>query len=387
MHSKIVKSEEIKLVAKEILLRIDDYRKSNIDFLTQMKMLRYSMKSDLHEKIFDLICSHLFSSEKSSPGGADFFMEFSLGNFSIMRQSDSRIFRKSDLNKVLRSYLEQESLALAEDLFKISNFNSKILLKEDTHDKSTSILEKNDGFYFEGLRPSYLLRNMKLKDVRVCPIDGFVESVSEIHFLLEKISSLQEPCILFVRGLSQDVTHTLKVNYERNKITCIPVVVSFDIEGANSLNDIAVISGSDVVSSFKGETINSIDIEKYPRIDSATFLSNGISLENRTTNKRIQSHIDFIIKKIEDSDSSASEQALTRRLQRLVGGQITVSLSNEHKKKKLSFDKALRAVQMSKVFGVLDYNGKTYPSSTIEAGSFFFKKFKDTMDEIGCIVV
>jgi len=387
MHCKIVKSEEVKLISKEILLKIDDYRRSNGDFLMQLKMLRSTMRSDSYEKVFDVVCSHLFAAEKASPGGSDFFMEFALGKFSNDHQNNSRTFRKSDLGKILSSYLEQETLSLGKELFEISSFNSKILLKEDTHDKSTSIIEKNDGFYFEGLRPSFLLRNMKLKDARVCPIDGFIETVSEIHFLLEKISSLQEPCILFVRGLSEDVIHTLKVNYERNKIVCIPVVVSFDIDGANLLNDIAVISGSDVVSSFKGETINSIDIEKYPRIDSVTFLSSGISLENKTTGERIHGHIKFIIKKIEDSDSSASEQALTRRLQRLAGGQITVSLSNDHKKKKFSLDKALRAVQMSKVFGVVEYKERTYPTSTIEAGSFFSKKFKDTIDQIGCIVV
>lgn len=388
MHTKIAKREEISKAAKEVIVEIDNFRRSNIDFLKSLKTLRSSFGDKLKEKIFDVACLHIFNAEKASPGGSDFFLDFVLNETSIELQgSAARIFRKSDLESILRCYLDQEFLPFVREVLELSSFNSKILVKEDTHDQSLSIVEKNNSFYFEGLRPSYLLRNNKVKDVRVCPIDGFIESVSEIHFLLEKISTLQEPCILFVRGHSEDVSHTLKVNYERNKITCIPVVVNFDIEGANLLNDIAIISGSDVVSSFKGETINSIDIEKFPRIDSAIFLPNGISLDNKISNERVKSHINFVVQKIENSDSSASEDALTRRLQRLSGGQITVSLSKDHKKRKLSLDKALRAVQMAKSFGVVEYNEKTFPKSTIEAGKTFSSKFKDTIESIGCIVI
>jgi hypothetical protein len=386
VHSRIVNHEEILKTTSYILGVVNQFRISNKNYLSNLRSLRETLVDDLQRKLFDIVYLHLVNSEKSSPGGSDFFLDFSLNNANE-EKNEARLFRKSDLEGLLSSYLDKDLVNLMKEVFSLSNFKTKIILREDLPKDFVSVIEKSQNFYFEGLHSSFKLREKKLRDVRVCPIDGFIESVSEIHYILEKISLLQEPCVLFVRGLSEEVVHTLRVNYEKNTITCIPVVVNFDLEGANLLNDIAVISGCDVVSSFKGEILNSIDIEKSPRIDFATFLPNGISLENKSTDTRVESHVKFLLQKIENTDSSLSEEALTRRLQRLSGGQITLSLSKDHLKRKFQIDKTLRAVQMAKNFGIIEIDEKIFPVSSIAAGRFFSRKFQDTISDLGCVII
>ena len=97
--------------------------------------------------------------------------------------------------------------------------------------------------------------NLFLRDARIACIDGYVESVSELHLLLEELSEAKVPCFLFVRGMSEDVLHTIKTNNDRKTLMVFPYIVPFDLDSVNTIVDIAVSAGTDVLSNLKSDKI------------------------------------------------------------------------------------------------------------------------------------
>jgi chaperonin GroEL (HSP60 family) len=94
------------------------------------------------------------------------------------------------------------------------------------------------------------------QNVLCLSIDGIIEKMSEIEKIIYALSEDKTPCILFARGFNDEVVSTLAVNFLRNTLDVIPVVVPFDETGINMLNDIATVMGGDVISSLKGELIS-----------------------------------------------------------------------------------------------------------------------------------
>ena len=133
-------------------------------------------------------------------------------------------------------------------------------------------------------------------EVKCVCIDGIIESVSEIHHILEKLNSLQQPAVLFARGFSMEVISTLSVNARRGTLNVAPVVVGYTIEHANTLKDIAIACGGDVVSSLKGELISAIDLDEVPTVEKVCITSAGVMISHRYSKKNVNNHVKKIQK-------------------------------------------------------------------------------------------
>lgn len=384
MHHRIHNFEDIQRESRNLLYKLSLYVDDNKNYLSKIDSFRNCLTSDIQKRIFDIFCLHLFKSERSAPGGADLFLDFVLEKSSNLE--NTKIFQKKDLKDIINSFSEGDVRNLILDICSLVDFKSKVIIKDEISKSSKSVIEKNSSFYFENLFSSFLLSQRKIPNARICPIDGYIESISEIHHILEKTSHSKEPLLLFVRGISEDVVNTLKVNYARGTLVAIPIVVQFDLDGANLLNDIAVVSGCDVVSSFKGEILSAIDLTRFPRVDLTSFLSSGISIENKGTTSSIERHVSFLKDKIRNSSSSIEEESLTKRIQRFSSDQVTISLSEDHKKSQIQIDRTLRAIQSSKDFGIATYKKRTIPVSTFESGKFYAEKFCKAILEIGCFI-
>jgi hypothetical protein len=221
----------------------------------------------------------------------------------------------------------------------------------------------------------------------VC-IDGFIESVSEIHRVLEDAASYKDTIILFVRGLSNEVLHTLKINYDRGSLQVIPVLVKYDLLGANMLNDVAVINFSDVISSNKGQLISNIDITNFPRVESVDVTSTGILIENSNASKTIDAHIKRLQEKIINSDNQYEKDILEKRIQNLGMNRITIRLKEEENKKLKSFeiDRAIRAIKDARTYGVGELSARLLPYSGIKSGFFYAEKFLKDVESLGAVI-
>lgn len=345
--------------------------------------LKSCFNSSCELQVFDLLIEHLIKAEKISPNGSNFFIHMIKKNELEVKP---KIFRKENLYSLIKTFSSKNIDQIVIDALNLAGYKGKITIANSS--SNVDVVELTTGSFFEEIVPAFNISNQLLNEVRVICIDGYIESVSEIHHLLEEASEKKETVALFLRGLSDDVIHTLKVNFDRGTIKVIPFIVKFDLDGANLLNDIAVISCSDVVSTFKGELISSISISKSKFIDSLEIYKSGILLNNNNSIKHVDKHIKFLQEKIIISENDATKEALTKRIQRLALNQVAIKLADtkDFTEKSFGIDRCIRAVKSSSSFGIFTFEDSTYPLASILAGKFYKNKFDKLISELGVVI-
>lgn|GEM_PF-5422086 len=383
----IFTSEKIKISSKKIQKTIIDFCK-NKNLAICIQELQKLKHDDVCEQIiFELLMSHLLQAEAIAAGGLEGFIAF-LSNEEVV-PTQLKKFDKSSIKKLLSTFLEDEhTVEMIDDCLQYAGLHGKIVLSQHPVNGDDDIVELVKGSFFSDLIPAFNLKSTKFLNPRLICVDGFVESVSEIHRLLEDASSSKETIILFVRGLSDEVLRTLKINYDRGSLRLVPIIVKYDIENANLLNDIATINCSDVVSTHKGELISNIDLNKFFRVDSVDITTSGIGIENQATSALVDLHIKKLQEKIINSDNQYEKDVATKRLQNLGMNRITIRLKETSNKKQKNFmiDRSLRAVKDARTFGICDLNSKTFPYSGIKSGMFYASKFLQSINEIETII-
>ena len=378
--------EAIRKANKNVIDFIKTYSQNNKNSTDCLQRLQsFKPKVDCEARIFQLLLSYLNKAESVSAGGCEGFLagiqnvEPNLDNFSLTI---------SNLDSLLASFVDEHSKELLKDCFDMIGLHGKIVLSQHPVNGEISIVELNNSCYFPDLIPAFEIKSTKYLNPRLICIDGFIENVSEIHKILEDAATLKETIVLFVRGLSNEVSHTLKVNYDRGSLQVIPVIVNYDLLGANMLNDVAVINFSDVISSNKGQLINNINITDFARVEAVDITSTGTLIENSRAQIVIDAHIKRLQEKIINSSNQYESDILEIRIQNLGMNRITIRLKEEENKKLKSFeiDRAIRAIKDARTYGVGEINSKLLPYSGIKAGLFYAEKFLKDVEALGAII-
>ena len=191
--------------------------------------------------------------------------------------------------------------------------------------------------------------------VRCLLVDGIVESVSEIHNLLEAASRDREPCILFCRGFTEEVIATLILNRRRGTLNVIPVPVPFDAESANLLKDVAVVLETDVVSALKGQLISTILWDDLPIAPEVNCQSGTLNIRGAAQNRSVGAHLAHLLKRRADLPADARRDILDSRIRSLSSSAVAVRLGGGWSKLSAQrIDMMLRTVRSIISYGIVD---------------------------------
>lgn len=352
--------------------------------LQAISSLKFQKNSEA--RIFELLMSHAIKAEAVAPGSAEILFKLLSGDAPI----DSSVLPLSshNIDQLLSTFSKGSIKNIVKSALEMAGLHGKIVLSAVPVNGENEVVELNSGSFFSDVQPAFSLKSSKFLNPKVLCIDGFIESVSEVHRILENASKSQETIIMFLRGLSDEVIHTLKVNYDRGTLSVVPVITKYDLDGVNLLNDIAVVSGGDVVSSLKGQLISAIDISSSPRVDVVDITSSGVLIENSKTAAAIDLHIFQLQQKLISQEHSASQELLAKRIQSLGTNRVSIKLLDDHNRSKKSFmiDRCLRAVKSASTYGICECMGKIYPYSSIRSANFYYQQLKELIENLGCIV-
>ena len=271
---------------------------------------------------YELVLNYAFRAEALCPGAGTILLTDYVG---LKRNKlESKIRNKKDVRSLLRSIVSSDqAYGILCEVLENARTTTKLAVKKSTGGKTH--IEISEGYNF-ALKPLFKTASVELSASKVACIDGYIESVSEIHHLMTHFAETKTPCLLFARGMSDDVLHTLKVNMDRKTALVFPFLVPFDPENVNTIVDIAVVSGTDVVSSTKGELISSITPEKLGSVESAII---GISLRirNGKTRKRVFEHVTTL--KNLRTERTDIESILNARISSLTSSCIDVCIPDD----------------------------------------------------------
>lgn len=305
-------------------LRIDDNQLRQQRQLQHLFFNKFSNKNK--QKIYEIFLTYAEKAERAYPGAGIELLKKYLGISSDIQEEKS--LNLYDLKKLIldMKFTEYSQNILLESLIYCKP-SSKINIKRSINDKSYIEISNSYSFKVDSLIQTKIHCALTSK---IILIDGFIENVSEIHHLLEYFSLEEKttPFLIFCRGMSDDVCHTIATNNLRGTFLCFPYKVNFDLENANTLVDIAVITGSDIISTLKGDLISSIKIDSLKTVDSFIKTSSEILIKNSKYRQQVNNHINQLKFKAENSNEDIKKY-LFERIKSLTSNSIDIVIPDD----------------------------------------------------------
>jgi len=240
---------------------------------------------------------------------------------------------------------------------KLSGIEGNIVVED--YNGSNIVVELQFGYNFKvnpfkGFIPSF--GSWIRSNAKILLVDGLIEKVSEMDNILRKSFDTKLPLIMVAQGFSEEVIATLHANNTRGGFDIMPIRLEQSLDTLNMLNDIAAVSGCDVVSSLKGEMITFVDYDSLPTIEKATLTNGVLTIENNKTRNRVLSHLAYLNQRRKEQAENTTVSDLadltTKRIQNLLAHIVKINVPNGMARQyKASLDNAIRACRTAYTYG------------------------------------
>ncbi|CAB4944752.1 unannotated protein [freshwater metagenome] len=230
-------------------------------------------------------------------------------------------------------------------------------------------LEFTEGMQFDkGYISPYFVTDQErmeavLEDGRVLLVQGKISSVQELLPLLEKVVQASKPLLIIAEDVDGEALSTLVVNRIRGTFSSVAVKApAFGDRRKAVLEDIAVLTGAQVVSAEVGLKLDQVGLEvlgSARRIivtkDNTTIVDGG------GEHSAVSDRVAQIKNEIERTDSDWDKEKLQERLAKLSGGVVVIKVGAhtevELKEKKHRIEDAVSATRAAIEEGIVAGGG------------------------------
>lgn len=360
---------------------------NSIDFAAPADVLRLCReicaKNKFDVSVMNMLINTVFDAEKRAPGsGIIALIAFSnlyprYLKLNIMRDKCSIQILDQKIFDSIKIILENSRRANSEEIFgslKFFNRNHEIddIVKKalyaagaagnisiEKHENEETHIEKFSGNRFLIHLDSNFFqyvqkKSIKLSGPKVLVVDGVIEDCNEIEVLIRSAHRERRQFVIFARGFNKEVTDYLGSNFNSSVVEILPLVVNFDEVGINQLVDVAVCSGTDVLSSLKGETIDSVKWEFLSSVESIVIERHGISIQNTDSLHRCLLQRNKLISELEEcakiTDSDVRQlktKILTQRINSMTPSNTTVKIGKKYgSMRDLYYDRCCKSIEL-----------------------------------------
>ena len=230
-------------------------------------------------------------------------------------------------------------------------------------------LETVEGMQFErGYKSPYMVTDNNsmtaiLNDVYVLIIDKKVSQVKELLPVLESISQQNKSILVIAEDVEGEALAALIVNKARGILKSAAVKApDFGDRRKLILEDIAILTGGQVISSEKGMKLEKFDSSWLGQARSVTISKDTTTIvDGKGDETKIEARINELMEQIELAKTPFEKEKLQERLAKFVGGISIVHVGGntetEVKERKDRFDDALNATKAAIEEGIVPGGG------------------------------
>ena len=195
-------------------------------------------------------------------------------------------------------------------------------------------LEFTEGMQFDkGYISPYFVTNQDrmeaiLEDAYVLISANKVSALSDLLPLLEKVAQASKPLLIIAEDIEGEALSTLVVNRMRGVFASVAVKApGFGDRRKATLQDIAVLTGGQVISSELGMKLESVTLEDLGKARRIVVTKDATTIVDGAGDKTaVAARVSELRKEIENSDSSWDKEKLQERLAKLAGGVCVIKV-------------------------------------------------------------
>ena len=245
---------------------------------------------------------------------------------------------------------------------------SGVITVEEAKSLDTT-LEVVEGMQFDnGYLSPYLVSDsermvVELDSPFVLITDKKISSMKELLPILEKTVEMGRPMLIIAEDVEGEALATLVVNKLRGTLNIAAVKApAFGDRRKAMLQDIAILTGGEVISEEKGIKLETADINFLGQAKKVRITKdNTVIVDGLGAKEDIAARVGQIKNAIEETTSDYDREKLQERLAKLSGGvaviKVGAATETEMKEKKLRIEDALNATKAAVEEGIVPGGG------------------------------
>jgi chaperonin GroEL len=288
-----------------------------------------------------------------------------------IKASSKEVNGKEDIARVAAISASDEEIGklIADAMEKVGN--EGVITIEESKTMGTE-LDVVEGMQFDrGYLSPYMVTDTEkmeasVDDPYILITDKKIGNIQEILPVLEQIVQQGKKLLIIAEDIEGEALATLVVNKLRGTFTCVAVKApGFGDRRKEMLQDIAILTGGEVISEELGRDLKDVTLEMLGRAESVKITKETTTVVNGKGNKEdIHARVSQIRAQIEETSSDFDREKLQERLAKLAGGVAVVKVGaateTEMKERKLRIEDALAATKAAVEEGIVSGGGTSY---------------------------
>ena len=309
---------------------------------------------------------------------------------NALKNNSSIVNGKEDIARVASISANNEEIGklISEAMEKVSS-NGVITIEES----KTSNTELNivEGLEFDrGYISPYMATDMeKMETVMDNPYilitDKKISNIQEILPILETLMQTSSKLLIICEDVEQEALSTLILNKLRGVINVVAVKApSYGDKRKDMLQDIAILTGGEVITSDVGLELKDVSSEQLGRAKQVKVSKeNTIIIDGMGDKQAITNRVSNLKAQIKEEKSEFNKENLSERLAKMAGGVAVIGVGAatevEMKEKKLRIEDALSATRAAVEEGIVAGGGTAFINIIPDVEEFIKQLPQDEM--------
>ncbi len=246
-----------------------------------------------------------------------------------------------------------------------------VITVEEAKGTETTV-EVVEGMQFDRgyISPYFVTNSEKMECEMDSPFillyDKKISNLQEMLPILEAVAQTGRPLLIIAEDVDNEALATLVVNRLRGSLKiCAVKAPGFGDRRKEMLEDIAILTGGNVISEVKGMQLKQATVNDLGTAEKVTVNKDNTTIVNGAGSKEaIEARVNQIKAQIETTTSDYDKEKLQERLAKLAGGVAVLYIGApsevEMKEKKDRVDDALSATRAAIAEGIVPGGGVAY---------------------------